>query len=75
MSQRLVRAKQKIRDAGIPCEELEPSERSERMAAVYEAIYAAITVDHGSTEIVLVDESLAEEAIFLHRIALNAIHV
>lgn len=68
MSQRLVRAKQKIRDAGIPFDEPEPAERPERMAAVYEAIYAAFAVDYDASEGEPGVESLAEEAIYLARV-------
>jgi RNA polymerase sigma-70 factor (ECF subfamily) len=68
MSQRLVRAKQKIRDAGIPFDEPEPGERPGRMAAVYEAIYAAFAVDHDASEVEPGVESLAEEAVYLARV-------
>ena len=43
MSQRLVRAKNKIRHAGIPLEIPERSELSMRLDTVLDAIYAAFT--------------------------------
>jgi RNA polymerase sigma-70 factor (ECF subfamily) len=68
MSQRLVRAKQKIRDAGIPFDEPEPSERPVRMAAVREAIYAAFAVDYDASDGEPGVESLADEAVYLARV-------
>jgi RNA polymerase sigma-70 factor (ECF subfamily) len=69
MGQRLVRAKRKIRAAGIPFEV--PSERDlpGRLEAVLEAIYAAYGL--GRDEAAGVDphgESLAQEAIWLARV-------
>jgi RNA polymerase sigma factor (sigma-70 family) len=69
MSQRLVRAKTKIRDATIPFRVPEPQEWSERLAFVLDAIYAAYTTgwesgpDSSSTH-----GALAEEAIVLGRV-------
>lgn len=71
MSQRLVRAKQKIRDAGIPFDEPEPAERPERMAAVREAIYAAFGADYDELEGDRGSDSLAEEAVYLARVLIR----
>jgi len=64
MSKRLVRAKAKIRDAGLRFEEPDPDEWPERLASVLEAIYGAYTL-HWS----LADDAdageLAGEARFL----------
>lgn len=68
MSQRLVRAKNKIRDAGIPFRVPEPPELEERASFVLDAIYAAYTtgweslMDSASTH-----HALAAEAIALGR--------
>jgi RNA polymerase sigma-70 factor (ECF subfamily) len=69
MGQRLVRAKRKIRAAGIPFEIPPPHERAPRLEAVLEAIYAAYGI--GRDEVNGVDprhEDLAGEAIWLARV-------
>lgn len=72
MSQRLVRAKAKIRDAGIAFELPEAKELPVRLATVLEAIYAAYTnawetVDGGDPR----QRGLAEEAIWLARLCVQ----
>jgi RNA polymerase sigma-70 factor (ECF subfamily) len=69
MGQRLVRAKSKIRQAGIPFRLPERSELNERLAAVLDAIYAAFSEgwsDPAGTE--TRRRNLAEEAIWLGRL-------
>lgn len=69
MSKRLVRAKTKIREAGIPFCVPEREELAARLDTVLEAIYAAFAegwIDAAGTDIARRD--LAEEAIFLCRI-------
>jgi predicted RNA polymerase sigma factor len=66
MGQRLVRAKDKIRKAGIPFRIPEREELPGRLGAVLDAIYAAFSegwADSGGTDITRRD--LAEEALFL----------
>ena len=66
MGQRLVRAKTKIRDGGIPFEVPQERELPERLDAVLEAIYAAFGL--GWDDMAGVDQrgrDLAEEAIWL----------
>jgi RNA polymerase sigma-70 factor (ECF subfamily) len=69
MGQRLVRAKQKIKQAGIPFRVPDRSELGERLAPVLEAIYAAFSegwIDAGATE--SRRRNLAEEGIWLGRL-------
>ena len=69
MSQRLVRAKAKIRQAGIPFRVPERGEMAERVEAVLEAIYATYAEgwsDPAGTEARL--RNLADEAIWLGRL-------
>jgi RNA polymerase sigma-70 factor (ECF subfamily) len=69
MGQRLVRAKNKIRDAGIPFRVPDRDEMAQRLDAVLDAIYAAYTEgwsDPSGTE--ARRRNLAEEAIWLGRV-------
>jgi len=69
MSQRLVRAKNKIREARIPLRIPEPDELRERLDTVLDAIYAAFAegwMDAAGTDVARRD--LAEEAIYLCRL-------
>ncbi len=69
MGQRLVRAKSKIRQAGIPFRIPDRAEMRDRLGTVLDAIYAAFTegwVDAAGTDAARRD--LAEEAIFLCRL-------
>ncbi len=69
MGQRLVRAKQKIRQAGIPLRIPEREELRDRLDAVLDAIYAAFAegwVDAAGTDVAR--RELAEEAIYLCRL-------
>ena len=72
MSQRLVRAKTKIRDAAIPFRVPEPQEWNERLSFVLDAIYAAYTTGWESgSEAGSNYGALAEEAIALGRVMVN----
>jgi len=69
MGQRLVRAKTKIRQAGIPLKIPEREELPARLETVLDAIYAAFSegwLDAAGTD--LVRRDLAEEAIYLCRL-------
>jgi RNA polymerase sigma-70 factor (ECF subfamily) len=68
MSQRLVRAKNKIRDAAIPFRVPEPPELDERVAFVLDAIYSAYTTGWESlTEAGSTHRALAGDAIAIGR--------
>ena len=68
MSQRLVRVKNKIRDAGIPFRVPEPPELEERVSFVLDAIYAAYATGWESLmETASTHHALATEAIALGR--------
>jgi predicted RNA polymerase sigma factor len=72
MGQRLVRAKRKILEAGIPFELPQESDLPQRLDAVLEAIYAAYGL--GRDEVAGVDgpgQDLAEEAVWLARVVLD----
>src|SRR5262249_50765275 len=74
MGQRLVRAKAKIRQAGIPLRVPEPAELRERLTAVLEAVYATFAEgwsDPAGTE--LRSRDLAQEAIWLGRLLVAAL--
>jgi predicted RNA polymerase sigma factor len=69
MGQRLVRAKQKIRQARVPFRIPEPEELRDRLATVLDAIYAAYA--EGWTDALGTDvarRELAQEAIYLCRL-------
>ena len=69
MSQRLVRAKNKIRDARIPFRAPEPPDWDERFSFVLDAIYAAYTTGWESLmEMASTHHALAVEAIALGRV-------
>ncbi|HET7774000.1 MAG TPA: DUF6596 domain-containing protein [Burkholderiaceae bacterium] len=67
MAQRLVRAKARIRDAGLRFETPEARELPARLAAVLEAIYAAYTLGRHALDTPADD--LREEALFLAGLA------
>jgi RNA polymerase sigma-70 factor (ECF subfamily) len=69
MSQRLVRAKQKIRDAGVPFSEPDLAAAPARLEAVLDAVYAVFT--QGWSDPTGADprsRGLVEEALFLGRL-------
>ena len=74
MGQRLVRAKTKIRDAGIQFEVPDKSQLPERIEAVLEAIYGAFGI--GWDDMVGADQrgrEMTEEAIWLARVLVDLI--
>ena len=65
MAQRLVRAKKRIRDAGIPFVLPERDDLAERLSAVLEAVYGAYAIDWQLTPHGAPIESLSAEALHL----------
>jgi RNA polymerase sigma-70 factor (ECF subfamily) len=68
MAQRLVRAKRRVRDTGIPFEMPDREQLAERLPAVLEAVYGAYAIDwqlvpQGSATMAI--ESLSAEAVHL----------
>jgi RNA polymerase sigma-70 factor (ECF subfamily) len=70
MGQRLVRAKSRIRDAGIPFAVPEPEDLPERLEAVLDAVYAAFTKGWSEVGEEGVPE-IAGEAIWLGRLIVS----
>lgn len=68
MAQRLVRAKRKIRDAGIPYFVPETQDTSERLEAVLTVIYLVFTEGYAATRGPLLRTDLCAEAIRLGRL-------
>lgn len=69
MAQRLVRAKKKIRDAGIPYETPDPSVLGERIEVVLAVVYGVFTEGYAATAGAhLIDVELCAEAIRLGRL-------
>jgi RNA polymerase sigma-70 factor, ECF subfamily len=69
MAQRLVRAKKKIRDAGIPYETPDPSVLEQRIEGVLAVVYGVFTEGYAATVgAQLIDVELCEEAIRLGRL-------
>lgn len=67
IAQRLVRAKRKIREAGIPFHMPTPETLPERLSVVLRVIYLVFTEGHRGTEAELVRPELCQEAIYLAR--------
>ncbi len=71
LSQRLVRAKLRIRDAGLRLTLPEPEAMAERLGAVLDAIYAAFGQGWDGMEHPDAQESLTGEAIWLARLVVH----
>jgi RNA polymerase sigma-70 factor (ECF subfamily) len=69
MAQRLVRAKKKIRDAGIPFETPDPTVLDQRIDGVLAVVYGVFTEGYAATTgAQLIDVELCDEAIRLGRL-------
>jgi RNA polymerase sigma factor (sigma-70 family) len=68
MTRRITRAKQRIRDSGVPFALPAPAEHAERLAAVLRVLYLIFTEGYASTR-----ADLATEAIRLARLAHSAL--
>lgn len=69
MAQRLVRAKKKIRDAGIPYETPDPTVLDQRIDGVLAVVYGVFTEGYAATTgAQLIDVELCDEAIRLGRL-------
>jgi RNA polymerase sigma-70 factor (ECF subfamily) len=71
MSQRLVRAKARIRDAGLRFEVPEPHDLEDRLAAVLDAVYAAFGRGWDDWDRPDAPDSLTGEAIWLARLLVS----
>jgi RNA polymerase sigma-70 factor (ECF subfamily) len=71
MGQRLVRAKRKIRDAGIPFRPPEGSDLPERLDAVLDALYVAFGQGWSAADASDPGRELAEDAIWLARLVVS----
>lgn len=73
IAQRLVRAKRKIRDAGIAFEIPTPEELPARLGYVLEAIYGSYAIEWATAEAGCerLDEDLADEALYLSNLLVH----
>jgi RNA polymerase sigma-70 factor (ECF subfamily) len=71
MGQRLVRAKRKIRDAGIPFRRPDAQDLPERLDAVLDALYAAFGQGWSAADATDPGRELAEDAIWLARLVVS----
>ena len=71
MSQRLVRAKARIRDAGLTFDLPDPAEKAVRVQAVLDAIYAAFGAGWDGLDTADQPDALTGEAIWLARLVVN----